>query len=312
MANAPMYHRPGDLRVAARPFGREAVAQGQRSVLVGRVAWWAVLLCLACGQGAQAPVLDLPPRPSDAPGGAELARDFRSLDFEAREDRIYAEVSRGNVPTWLRHLERVEITGEVDGRQHRVTFWVTPDYLAVGSDIDSFLIPLSPQVAQRIADLVGGSLPTPRMVDAIWASARVRLAPIRFDPDSLMTTARYFERHDRLVRAQRILYGVPPGAFVAGHKLDVVLTPTLSANPGKVALYGWHLPDGQPIQPLFTARADSRVGFSHGIRLVDRVVLVDGARRGLADVLRDPEFAPLLSEDGVITEARYPVQRIRQ
>jgi hypothetical protein len=268
-----------------------------------------VLLCLACDPGARAPVLDLPHRPSDAPGGAEVARDIRALDLEAREERIYTEISQGNVPTWLRQLRRVEITREVDGRKHRVTFWVTPDYLAVGSDSDFFLVPLSPQMAQRIADLVGGSLPTPRMVDAVWASARFRLAPIRITPDEFMTTVQYFERHDRLVRAQRWLHGVRPGVFVAGHKLDVVLSTTLSANPGKVAIYGWHRPDGQPIQHLSTALRDSRVAFSHGIRLVDRGILIDGARRDLADVLRDPELAPLLSDDGVIAEARYSVLR---
>ena len=267
-----------------------------------------MLLCLACDPGAPAPVLDLPHRPTDAPGGAEIARDIRSLDLEAREERIYTEISQGNVPTWLRQLRRVEMTGAVDGREHRVTFWVTPDYLAVGSDSDFFLVPLSPQIAQRIADLVGGSLPTPRMVDAVWASAR-QLAPIRLETNELMTTVRYFEIHDRLVRVQRELYGVPPGVLVAGHKKDVVLSATLSANPGKVAIYGWHRPDGQPIQPLSTVLMDSWVGYNHGVRLVDRGILVDGTRRDLADILRDPDLAPLLSDDGVIAGARYSVLR---
>jgi hypothetical protein len=124
-----------------------------------------------------------------------------------------------------------------------------------------------------------------------------------------MTTVRYFERHNRLVWAQRIAYGVPQGVFVAGHKLDVVITPTAFANPGKVALYGWHRPDGEPIQPLFTAHADSLVIFSHGVRLVGRGVVVDGAHRDLRDVLRDPDLAPLLSDEGVIQDPRYPVPR---
>ncbi len=280
-----------------------------RSVRVGRTSWWAVLLCLACDPGAPAPVLNLPHRPTDAPGGAEVARDIRSLDLEAREERIYAEISQGNVPTWLRQLRRVEMTGEIDGRQHRVTFWVTPDYLAVGSDSDFILVPLSPQIAQRVADLVGGSLPTPRMVDAVWASARRRLAPIRLETNELMTTVGYFEVHDRLVRSQRMVHAVPLGVLVAGHKKDVVLSATLSANPGKVAIYGWHRPDGQPIQPLSTLLKDSWVGYNHGIRLVDRAILVDGTRRDLSDVLRDPDLAPLLSDDGVIMGARYSVLR---
>jgi hypothetical protein len=35
-------------------------------------------------------------------------------------------------------------------------------------------------------------------------------------------------------------------------------------------------------------------------------VVVDGARRDLWDVLRDPELAQLLSDDGVIAQASYP------
>jgi hypothetical protein len=94
------------------------------------------------------------------------------------------------------------------------------------------------------------------MVDAIWASAQVRLAPIRIGPNEDMTTMRYFERHDRLVQAQRRLLDVAPGAFVAGHKLDIVLSATLPANPGRVLRYGWHQPDGQPIQRLSSSRQD--------------------------------------------------------
>lgn len=261
-------------------------------------SWCAALLLAACDAGGSAPVLDLPARPGDAPGGAEIARDVRDLDLEAREERIFREVARGNVPGWLRRLQRVELTGEVGGRERRVTFWVTPDYLAVGSDEDFLRIPLSPRTARRIADLAGGSLPTPRMVDAVWESARVRLAPIRLHPDEHMSTVRYFERHDQLVGAQRWLRGVPPGVFVAGHKVDVVLPATPSAGPAGGAVYGWHRPGGEPIQPLHRLPGRSRVPYSRGIRLVHRAVLVDGAPMELAAVLRDPGLAPLLSGGG--------------
>jgi hypothetical protein len=261
-----------------------------------RAFWGAVVVLLACDPGPPAPTLDLPDRPVDAPGGDEVARELRGLGLEAWEERIHAEVARGNVPTWLRQLERVELTGEVEGRTHRVTFWVTPDYLAIGSDSDFLLAPLSPRTAQRVADLVGGSLPTPRMVDATWASARVRLVPIRFQPNERIRTVEYFQRHNRVVWAQRRQYGVRPGVFVAGHKLDVVRSAADPGEPGEVALYGWHGADGSPIQPLFPVLMDRPPHFSLGVRLVDRNVLVDGNPRDLLDVLRDPELAPLLIE----------------
>jgi len=263
-----------------------------------RVLWtlwiFAALLWAACEPGVEGRTLDLPDRPDDAPHGSEIAEQLRALEFEEREERIFDEVARGNVPGSMRRLVPVDLAGEVDGRTTRLTFWAAPDYLAVGSDDDYFLVPLSPQGARRIADLVGGSLPTARMVDAIWASARSRLVPIRLPPDEHRMTVRYFERHDRLVQAQRRLQNVRPGVLVAGHKLDVVLA---TADPGAqevVALYGWHHQAGVPIQPLVPVLPDREPHFSMGVRLVDRTVLVDGVRRDLHDLLRDPELAALL------------------
>lgn len=275
----------------------------------GRAAWLALFFCLACQpQAMDGPLLDLPGRPADALSGEEIVRAIGTLHYAAREERIYAEVALGNVPGWLRTLQPVRITGQVGGRMREVTFWVTPDYLAVGSDEDSFLIPLSPRTGQRIADLAGASLPTPAMVDAIWGAARVRLAPIRIPPDEHMRTLRYIVRHDRLLQGQRMLRRVPPGVFVAGHKLDVVRLTKRPAGHGFldeesdddeiVGLYGWHRGDGEPIQPLFQVSMDSWPTFQQGIRLVDRKVLVDGVERDISDVLEDPELAALLTETG--------------
>lgn len=263
------------------------------------------LLGAACGNTVRTAVLDLPSRPADAPGGDAFADYIRDLDLEAREERIYAEIARGNVPSSLRTLVPVEMIGEIDGRKHRVTIWVTPDYLSVGSDDDFFLTPLSPQTAQRIADLVDAALPTSRMVDAIWASAKVRLDPAPIPPSPEMTTVPVFEQHNRTIRAQRHRHKAGAAALVAGHKKDVVVTAALATQPDKVAIYGWHRADGQPIQPLYTGHSDRWVDYSHGIRLVDRAILVDGTPRDIFDTLRNEQLAPLLSDDGVIERPRY-------
>ena len=273
---------------------------------LGAAPAWVVLVGMVCASTAHAQVLDLPSRPADAPGGGEIARDLRALDLESREERIYAEIARGNVPEWLKQLCPVEVTHEIKGRMHRATFWVTPDYLAVGSDDDFFRVPLSPRTAQRIADLVAGSLPTPRMVDAIWSAARVRLEPTPIPPSPEMTTVPVFEDHNRMVAAQRARHEEPAGVLVAGHKKDVVITATLASRPDKVAIYGWHRPDGRPIQPLYTGHTERWVDYSHGIRIVLREMVVDGMKRDMGDVLSDDTLAPLLSDEGVVAEPRYP------
>ena len=78
------------------------------------------------------------------------------------------------------------------------------------------------------------------------------------------------------------------GALVAGDKKDVVIANKVFATPGKVAIYGWHKPDGKPSQPLYTGHADSWVDYSHGIRLVSRWLLVNGVATTIDEVLADP------------------------
>ncbi len=232
-------------------------------------------LLAACGDTPDGPTLDLPPRPDDAPGGTAVARELRGLELEEREARIYGEVARGNVPDWLRRLHRVEVTTAVDGRERDITFWATPDYLAIGSDDDYLYVPLSPRTARRVADLAGASLPSPWMVDAIWSAARSRLVPIRIRPGEEMWSMRYFERHSRLIRAQAQQHGARPGRLIAGHKLDVVRPPPGLADSADAALYGWHQTDGTPLQPLHPVDAESRPHFSMGVRLVRDAVHED-------------------------------------
>ncbi len=266
----------------------------------------AVLLGAGCA--APPPTLELPAREPDAPGGAQIVEAVRDLGLEAREERIYQEVARGNVPDSYRILRPVDLRAEVGGLEHEVTFWVAPDYVVVGSDDDYFRFPLSPQVGQRIANLAGASLPTPRMVDAIWRSAEIHLAPIRMRPDMTMVTVPVFEHHERLVRGQRMAYGAETGVFLAGHRKDVVLVPALDTLPGRVAIYGWHRQDGRPVQPVYVGHSDRWVDYSHGVRLVHRHIMIDGVPHDLQDVLRDAALAPLLSADGSMAEPRYSIE----
>jgi hypothetical protein len=223
------------------------------------------------------------------------------LPLRAREEQIRAEVLAGNVPPFLRVLVPVTVTAD----DLEATYHVAPDYLAVGSDDDYVLMPLGPYTAQAIADRLGCTLPTPKMVDDIYACAAVKLAPAPIPPSPAMTTVRVFLDHNRVVRAQRLQLRKPLGLLTAGHKKDVVIAACVFESPGMVAIYGWHKPDGTPIQPLYTGHTAAHVDYSHGIRLVLRKMNVGGVSTTVDEVLADPRLAPVLSNEGVLRQTRY-------
>jgi hypothetical protein len=118
-----------------------------------------------------------------------------------------------------------------------------------------------------------------------------------------MTTVPVFLRHNAMVLAQR--KEKPRGGLIAGHKKDVVIATKVFAAPGKVAIYGWHQVDGKPIQPLYIGHTAAWVDYSHGLRLVQRRMTVDGEPKTIDEVLADPRLAPLLSREGPMRQCRY-------
>ena len=252
--------------------------------------------------------LNLPERPLDARSGSEVVEAITGLGLVEREEILVSEILGGNVPSWLRELSAVKLEAIVSETRQTATIWVTPDYLAVGSGEDYFLAPLSPQSAQRIADRVGASVPTPRIVDAIWDQAEIKMRPSPIDPSPEMTTVPMFSRHNSMLLLQRDSLGTPSGALVAGHKKDVVLTVELADRPSKVAIYGWHRLNGHPVQPLYLGHTDRWVDYSHGIRLVDNAIEIGTEKYNLIDVLQSRTLAVIFSEEGPMDIPSYLLQ----
>jgi hypothetical protein len=230
----------------------------------------------------------IPGRPSTARGGRALSESIDDLPARAREAAIVQEILSGNIPDFLRAFHTVRVG--------RCAFEVMPDYLAVGSDDDFVRMPMTLASAKAVADAFGCTLPTRKMVDAVYQQADVKLAP---KPLSVEREAmRTFVEHNRIIQEQ--LAGKQLGLLVAGDKKDIVLTNRLKERPTKVAIYGWHTLDGRPIQELYVGHAATYVDYSHGIRLVKRQVTVDGKPRDISDVLKDAELSNLLSDEGPI------------
>ena len=129
-------------------------------------------------------------------------------------------------------------------------------------------MPLGLTEAYRVADAAHMLLPTRGMVDAIWKAADVHLTPITLPASRAMTSMRYFIKHDRLINKQ-LNQIVGPYKLIAGHKKDVI---RISRSSSTVAIYGWHKPNGVPIQP-YNDKSHYRGyrDYSHGIRLISPI-----------------------------------------
>lgn len=264
-----------------------------------------ISICFAATSLAQ--TLQLPPRATNAPDGDTFVHEITDLDLSQREQAVSDAIFAGNIPEFLRKFCPVTITNVTDGVTNVGVLFVAPDYVAIGSENNYFIAPLSPGIAQRIADRLNCLLPTRKMVNAIYTAADVKLPPSPIPPSAAMTTVPIFSQHNAMVRAQRMaLTNVfPLGALVAGHKKDVVISAHLAEVTNKVAIYGWHQTNGLPIQPLYLGHISSWVDYSQCIRLVSQSMLVNGEKKSVAEVLADPKLCGLISDEGVITNARY-------
>ncbi|NUN68669.1 MAG: T9SS type A sorting domain-containing protein [Bacteroidetes bacterium] len=265
------------------------------------------ILFLILAAHAAAQTLPLPPRPSAAPTGSALYPILAPLSRAAREDTIYRQVMRGNIPDFQRSLVKVATVRTINGTSYTLEYYVTPEYLSLGHDTDYVLMPMTPLLAQKLANALGCTLPTPRMVDQIYSASTLRLAPQPIPPDANMTMMPRFYQHNDSVRALRAprLGTHPCGTLVGGTKKDVVIDKKVyswlkSSVPKPVVIYGWQYLTGVPIQPTYNGHEETYADYSHGVRLVQRAARINGAEISLLDIVKDPVMSPLISDTALV------------
>lgn len=258
--------------------------------------------------------LKLKKRAADALNGSEFSKSIRdsSLSLEEREKILFKEIQSGNIPRFYRKLSVIRDTAVIMGQVQSIRYYALPDFLAIGSDSDYFYCPMRPQLAQKVADLLDCSLPTRKISDRIYHTAKVKMMPQPIPPSKAMVTVPVFERHTRMVQQQReqLIRQYPLGSLVAGNKKDVVISNMIfnSKNQLRVVIYGWHKPDGKAIQPLHNGHTTEHVDYSHGIRLIQNQLWINGKKSTLRAVLGSETLYPLLSDEGAISKAYYPVE----
>lgn len=261
----------------------------------------------------QAQTLHIRKRNPKALSGSQFAASISdsSISLKQREKLIYNQIKRGNIPQFYRQLSKINDSLMIGGTLKHITYFVIPDYLAIGCDSDYFYCPMTPSLAQRVANKLKCSLSTRKMVNTIYGQAIVKLNPMPMPPNKLMTSVPVFIKHTGIVRRQRdsMIKKSPLGYLTAGDKKDIVISPRIynDTSAYHVVIYGWHKLNGKAIQPLYARHLNTWADYSHGVRLINRTVWVDGKPTNIKKILRSNKLSPLLSDEGVMEKPYYPI-----
>ena len=259
-------------------------------------------LCTIFFSCATVPGLNWPARSSSITGNDFYHQAF-AMKWQERDSFVLKEILAGNLPSFLRKFERVKlsITDSVTNKIINAEYYVSPDYLSVGTDGDWARINITPLAAQKIADSFNCFLPTRKMVDDIYRSAKVKLEPVPMYAFRDSTPTMW--HHHLIIEGQR----KGRKGLIAGIQKDVVISGKIPRDPkpDRVAIYGWHKSDGKPIQPLYTGHIYWWVDYSQGIRLVYRKIKVGKKWMDYTEVLNDPILKKLLCDEEWCDFYRY-------
>lgn len=236
--------------------------------------------------------------------GTAFYKKAAAMNWKERDSLAVKEILAGALPSFLKKFVPVHtsITDSSTGKIIKATYYVSPDYLSIGQDKDWARVCITPMAAQKIADSFGCFLPTRKMVNDIYKTAKVKLEPVPLYAFRDSTPTMW--HHHLIIEGQRN----GRRGLIAGIKKDVVITGKIlrDEKPNRVAIYGWHKPNGKPIQPLYTGHVDWYVDYSHGIRLVWRKIKVNNRWMDYTDVLKDVMLHRLLCDEAWCDGYRYP------
>jgi len=234
--------------------------------------------------------------------GTGFYQTVAAWKWKQRDSLAVAEILSGNYPSFLRKFIQIHTSiTDSSGKTIFAYYYVAPDYLSIGTDDDWARIPLTPMAAQQIADSFHCFLPTRKMVNTIYEQAVVKLSPVPMYAfrDSSVT----MWQHHLIIEGQR----KGRKGLIAGIKKDLVISGKLihDAKPEHEAIYGWHKPDGNPIQPLYTGHINWWVDYSHGIRLAYRTIWVNGKPMDYMQVMQNSTLQKLLCDEDWCDFLRY-------
>jgi hypothetical protein len=233
--------------------------------------------------------------------GSEFYHKAALMNWKSRDSLAVAEILEGNIPDFLIKFKRVSISDYVNGKYIKAYIFVAPDYLSIGNNEDWARICITPMAAQKIADSLHCFLPTKKIVDKIFEASKIKLEPVPMFAyrDSTIT----MWHHHLIIEGQR----KGEKGLISGIKKDVVISEKILTypKPDKVAIYGWYLPDGSLIQPLYAGHSNWYVDYSHGIRLIYEMININGKNMHYTEVMNSPTFKHLICDETNCNFMRY-------
>ena len=252
---------------------------------------WLVLLVGGLFSCQSAPRL-LGSYPKNDRTGSEFYRLAAGMGWKQRDSLLLDFVEKGNVPGFLFQLVpvRVSVLDSVSGNPVRATFFVSPDYLGVGTNKDWARVPVTAKTATVVLGKLHCFAPTPALVNRIHEQATVKLEPVPMYAYRDSTPTMW--HHHLIIEGQR----KGKQGLISGIKKDMVFmrTPGDSVRVDRVGIYGWHRLNNQPIQPFYQGHVWWYADYSHGLRLVYRKIRVEQRWVDIEEVLKDARLRQLL------------------
>ena len=247
--------------------------------------------------------ISLQKKPIQSITGSEFYQKAANMDLTQRDSFLLLCFKDGNMPSFFTRFRALKENYKVKNKSYRVKYFVSPDYLMIGNNNDYFRVPVTPAIAQQMADDLHCFLPTSHLVDLIYQHSNLTLEPIPLFAyrDSFIT----FWHHHLMIEGQ--LKGKQKG-IVAGIKKDVIICSEekFKGKSNRVAIYGWHKPDGKPIQPVYTGHSSNYVDYSHGARFIHSKIRVNGKIFDYQKILTDSVMYRFITNESNHIITRYP------
>lgn len=196
------------------------------------------------------------------------------------------------MPEFLFKLVSVEVAVKDTLSQQwiKATFFVSPDYLSVGTNKDWVRTPVTAKTAERVLQQLHCFAPTPQLVNRIHEQAGVKLEPVSLYAFRDSTPTMW--HHHLIIEGQR----KGKKGLISGIKKDIVFmrAPGDSVRADRVGIYGWHRLDNKPIQPFYQGHIWWYADYSHGLRLVYRKVKLGKHWVDIDEILKDAQLRQLL------------------